>query len=215
MPNRVFLFASILGCWLLSGCGIGEPYVVKSSARELPQAVQLADPRAALLKIAVAPFEDARTQGRCSAMTRSFWGGETAFPVIRGNLGGMVTLMVIDAFKRQKGWDAWLDTPGVTAPDGGADVTLKGEVLQCGVVAESLFGVTTITAGTQMAVYARNKADGSDVRVDLSTTVDDWVFWFEPDDAEAPVGIVLYESLAKLISDTRVENRRLRLRPER
>ena len=62
-------------------------------------------------------------------------------------------------------------------------------------------------------MHARSAADGSAAAI--RQIGEEWELWSEPDDAEAPVGIVLYESLAKLISDTRVENRLLRLRPER
>lgn len=215
MPTCVLLFAFSLGCWLLSGCA-DQPYVIKSAIQELPRPARSVSSAGTGLKVAVAPLEDAQTGRRCSGTRESFWGSETPFPVpvIGSNPGELATLMVIAALKHEKGWNAWLDKPGVTAPEEGPDVILNGEVLECAVVVESLFGVTTITASVEIVIRARNKADGSEVRVDLSTTVGDRVFWFQPEDAEAPLDAAFHDSLAKLISRTKVENQLLRLTSE-
>jgi len=63
-----------------------------------------------------------------------------------------------------------------------------------------------------LAVLARNAADGSTTSMSLEGTSTESVFWFEPKDLQNLVNLTLKESLDKLMADTKVEKRALRLR---
>jgi hypothetical protein len=62
------------------------------------------------------------------------------------------------------------------------------------------------------ALQTQNVADGSTIRMTLNGSGEDDVFWFDPEDAQALVNDVLTDSFGKLVQDTTVENRQLRLK---
>ena len=159
------------------------------------------------LKIAVVPFEDAR-QKRTHLGTRShLWGGESYFNV-PGGLPGEATAQVLADFLKMQGWQVL--KPGTSGDL--ADVVLSGKVLDLAVDAKSGVGSTKITTTTKVSVEVKNSTDGSVVRMTLSGSGADRVFWFEPEDAQTLVNTVLSESFLKLVQDTKIENRMVRLK---
>lgn len=93
-----------------------------------------------------------------------------------------------------------------------ADVVLTGKILALSVDAVSKFMKTEMNAKTKIAVQAQNQADDSTVRMTLNGAGSQNVFWFDPEDAEKLLNDVLAESLEKLTTDTKFENRMLRLK---
>jgi len=71
---------------------------------------------------------------------------------------------------------------------------------------------TKITATTKMAIQAKNTADDSVVRMTLNGEGSQSVFWFEPEDAQSLLNVILTDSLEKLLTTTKVENNVLRLK---
>ncbi len=73
-------------------------------------------------------------------------------------------------------------------------------------------GFTEVTTKTKLALQALNVADGSTIRMTLNGSGADDVFWFDPEDAQALVNDLLTDSFGKLVQDTTVENKQLRLK---
>ena len=94
----------------------------------------------------------------------------------------------------------------------GADVVLTGNILDLSVHAKSRVGFTEISTKTRLAVQALNVADGSTIRMTLNGSGSDDEFWFDTEDVEALMNEVLADSFGKLIQDTTVENKLLRLK---
>ena len=78
--------------------------------------------------------------------------------------------------------------------------------------AQSKFMKTEMAAKTKIAVQAQNTADESNVRMTLNGAGSQNVFWFNPEDAEKLLNDVLAESMEKLTTDTKFENKMLRLK---
>ena len=72
-------------------------------------------------------------------------------------------------------------------------------------------GLADLTVG-EAAEHAQNVADGSTIRMTLNGSGDSDIFWFDPEDAQALVNDVLADSFGKLVQDTTVENKQLRLK---
>lgn len=200
--------------WLLTGCA-GEPEITESGGLEIGGAAPAPAPGEPL-KVAVAPFDDTVIGRRCSGTHRSFWGGRSAFaiPVVGRHPGEVAALMLIDALQDEKGWSTWLDTSGITPPQGGADVLITGEVVQCDAVAQSRLAATRVTATAQIVLHARNAADGSLVRNEMRAVTNRWIVWFEPEETEIPLSAVLRQIVTKFVSGTTVKRRVLRLLSE-
>jgi uncharacterized lipoprotein YajG len=73
-------------------------------------------------------------------------------------------------------------------------------------------GSTEITAKTKLALQATNSADGSVVRMVLNGSGSEEVFWFDPEDVQGVVNGVFSDSFGKLLQDTTVVDRMLRLK---
>lgn len=225
MRNRLALLVFVAGLWPLAGCA-DQPGVIKDikgviqregiylRVRELPHADTMAEAADSKWRVAAEPFKDMRIDRDRLGSHTSFWGTKTSLYVLGMDVGQMATLLVIDALKHQKGWDVWLDRPAVAAPEGGPDVTLSAEVLECEVSAKSLLVSTKIRTSIVIVVHARNAADGSTAVVVIRQVGEDWQLWFDPEDAEAQLNKVLHDSLAQLLSRTVVEKRQLRFTPD-
>ena len=193
-----------VGLMALAGCA-GKGEVVTLDIRVGQPGPEAMAKKADGVSVAVTAFEDARSEKRRLGTRRHLWGGETYFNVPGGKPGDVVPAVVADYLK-QKGWRAEV------AKTGGADVTLTGKVLDLSVDAKSKFFSTEITVKTKMAIQAQNAADGSVIRMTLSGDGSQSVFWFEPEDAQSLVNDMLTDSLEKLVANTKVENKLLRLK---
>jgi uncharacterized lipoprotein YajG len=92
-----------------------------------------------------------------------------------------------------------------------ADVVLTGKLLELSVQAKSRVGLTEMRTKTKVAIQAKNLSDDSIVRMTLNGTGSEDVFWFDREDLEKVVNEVLADSFSKLVQDTTVVNRMLRL----
>jgi uncharacterized lipoprotein YajG len=197
-------------CWLsliaLAGCaGTGEviplqihPIVTGSEG--------VAKPRAAV-RVAVGAVEDVRSHKTGLGVRTHLWGGVSYFDVPGGNVADMVAQALTD-YLTAKGWQVTKRGAG----DNEADVVLTGKILDFSVYAKSRVGFTEITTKTKLALQAQNVADRSTIRMTLSGNGGDDIFWFDPEDAQTLVNDVLTDSFGKLLQDTMVENKQLRLK---
>jgi hypothetical protein len=201
---------TLLMCWLtviaLAGCaGTGEviplqihPIVIGSDG--------VAKQRGAI-RVAVGSVEDGRSHKGGLGVRTHLGGGVSYFDVPGGNPADVVGQALTD-YLTAKGWQ--VTKPG--ADDSGTDVILTGKILDLSVQAKSRIGFTEVTTKTKFAIQAQNVADGSTIRMTLNGNGEEDVFWFDPEDAQALVNEVLTNSFGKLVQDTTVENKLLRLK---
>lgn len=159
------------------------------------------------LRVTVTSFEDARSDKTRLGVRTHLWGGESYFDDPGGKPGDVAA----DALSKYLAHNGWKVVPGGGAA-GESDVILSGKVLDMTVHAKSGVAHTDLTARTNLILQAKNVADGSQVRLTLSSAGSDSVFWFEPEDVQTLVNEVLTDGFAKLIQDTTVQNNALRLR---
>lgn len=201
-----------LGLFSLTGCA-GEETIINLEIRGLPPAVSVVAPQGGRLKVAVVPFTDARAEPGPVGTHRHLGWGEVPFTVLGTELGEEVAFVLIDELKYKKGWDVWLAKPGITAPEGGPDVTINGQVVRFVANARPGFGFTEITVTTELAVQAQSVQDGTEVRLALVGDGSRRLVSFEQEDMEELINAALRESLKTLLEETKVEHRALRLKP--
>lgn len=199
----------LLGAVLLAlaGCA-GKGQVIDLDVQAIPSDTEMPAKRAEAPTIAVVPFEDLRPDKSKLGTRTHLWGGETHFNVSQGKVGDVVAQVTADYLK-EKGWRAKV-MPAAKAADSGG-ITLTGKVQQFSANAKSRFMSTEITVKSVIAVHATNP-DGSTVRMTLNGDGTHGVFWFEPEDVQNLLNDVLKDSLNKLLSDTKMEGGRLRLK---
>jgi uncharacterized lipoprotein YajG len=157
--------------------------------------------------VAVGSIEDGRSHKTGLGIRTHLWGGVSYFDVPGGNSTDTIAQALTDYLTAQ-GWQMTKRGAG----DQKADVVLTGKMLDFSVHAKSRVGFTEITAKTKLALQAQNVADGSTIRMTLNGNGADDVFWFDPEDAQTLVNGVLTDSFSKLVQDTTVENKQLRLK---
>lgn len=189
-----------IGLLVAGGCAANGA-VVNFDLQAVQPSAATASKSSEGLSVAVAAFEDARSEKSRLGVRHHLWGEDTTFNVPGGKTGEIVAKVMTDYLKR-KGWRT----------DGSPDVTLSGKVLDFSVNAQSKFGSTEITVKTKVAIQAVNNADGSIVRMTLNGDGSQKVFWFDPEDAQELASEVLSDSLDKLVMNTKVENKLLRLK---
>lgn len=200
----------LLICWVgliaLAGCaGTGE--VVLLQIHPIVTGSEGAVKQRAALRVALGSIEDGRSYKTGLGVRTHLWGGVSYFDVPGGNPADIVAQALTD-YLTAKGWQVVKRGPG----DAGADVVLTGRILDLSVHAKSQVGFTGVTTKMKLALQAQNVADGSTIRMTLNGSGDDEIFWFDPEDAQALVNDVLTDSFGKLVQDTRIENKQLRLK---
>lgn len=189
----------------LAGCaGTGE--VIPLQIHPLSTGSGSVSKPAAPLRVSVGPIEDGRTYKTGLGVRTHLWGGVSYFDAPGGNPTEVVAQALAD-YVSAKGWQVTK-----RGSSDAADVILTGKILDLSVHAKSRVGFTEISTKTRLAVQARNVADGSMVRMTLNGSGSDDEFWFDTEDVEALVNDVLTDSFGKLVHDTTVENRLLRLK---
>ncbi len=194
-----------IGLVTLVGCaGTGEMiplrlHVVPTGAE---QAVKPADPP----KVAIGEFEDERSVQTGLGVRTHLWGGVSYFDVPGSKPTETVAHLLAD-YLAAKGWNVLKQ--GSTER---ADVVLTGKILELFVHAKSRVGFTEMTTKTKLTIQAKNSPDDSIVRMTLNGAGSENVFWFDPEDLEEVVNEVLTDSFGKLVQDTTVVNRMLRLK---
>lgn len=196
--NLFFAF----GFLVLTGCaGTGEVIPLQVS----PHLDRPAQP-AKDVRVSIGTFEDAREFKTGLGQRTHLWGGVSYFDIKGGEAGDVVAQALRD-YLSSKGWR--IVKPGSGE---GADVTLMGKIHELFVNAKSRVFFTELTAKTKFAMTATNSADGSIVRMTLNGSGSDDEFWFDNEDMEAVLNDVLTESFTKLIQDTKIEHKMLRLK---
>ena len=189
----------------LAGCaGTGE--VIPLQIHPLGTGSGSVSKPAAPLRVAVGPIEDGRAYKTGLGVRTHLWGGVSYFDAPGGNPTEVVAQALSD-YLTAKGWQVTK-----RGSSDAADVILTGKILDLSVHAKSRVGFTEISTKTRLAVQARNVADGSMVRMTLNGSGSDDEFWFDTEDVEELVNDVLTDSFGKLVHDTTVENKLLRLK---
>ncbi|WP_455389566.1 hypothetical protein [Petrachloros mirabilis] len=188
-----------------SGCaGTGE--VIPLQIHSLGTGSESVTKPASSIRVAVGPIEDGRSHKTGLGVRTHLWGGVTYYDAPGGSPTEVVTKALTD-YLNAKGWQ--VTKPGSSEA---ADVVLTGKILDLSVHAKSRVFFTEISTKTRLAIQAQNVADGSAVHITLNGSGSDDEFWFDTEDVEALVNGVLTDSFGKLIQDTTVENRLLRLK---
>lgn len=207
--QTVINIGTLMGLMALAGCA-GKGKVVYLDIQAEPLVAQ-ATQDVHELNVAVVPLEDLRPQKSRLGSRTHLGGGVTHFDVPGGNPGEVIARVIADYLK-QKGWRVWVKSPGGPMPQGGADVTMRGQVQQFSANAKSRFFSTEITVKTKLTIQVLNVADNSHTSMTLDGARTASVFWFEPEDVQKLLNETLKESLAKLTADAKDENRSLRLK---
>lgn len=205
MKRRQMLFICWVSLIALAGCaGTGEviplqihPIVTKSESVSKPTPT---------LRVAVGSVEDGRSYKTGLGIRTHLWGGVSYFDVPGGNPADVVA-QALTEYLTAKGWQVTKQG----AVNNGADVVLTGKILDLSVHAKSRIGFTEVTTKSKLALQAQNVADGSTIRMTLNGSGGDDIFWFDPEDAQTLVNDVLTDSFGKLVQDTKIENKSLRL----
>jgi uncharacterized lipoprotein YajG len=200
----------LLMCWVsliaLAGCaGTGE--VIPLQIHPMVTGPEGVAKQRPAIRVAVGAVEDGRSHKTGLGVRTHLWGGVSYFDVPGGNPADTIAQALTDYLTAQ-GWQVTKRGAG----DQKADVVLTGKMLDFSVHAKSRVGFTEITAKTKLALQAQNVADGSTIRMTLNGSGADDVFWFDPEDAQTLVNGVLTDSFGKLVQDTTVENKQLRLK---
>ena len=200
---------TLLMCWVslvaLAGCaGTGE--VIPLQIHPIVTGSEGVAKQRAAVRVAVGSVEDGRSHKTGLGVRTHLWGGVSYFDVPGGNPADVVAQALTD-YLTAKGWQVTKRGAG----DNGADVVLTGKILDFSVHAKSRVGFTEVTTKTKLALQAQNVADGSTIRMTLNGSGGDDIFWFDPEDAQALVNDVLTDSFGKLVQDTKIENKSLRL----
>ena len=201
---------TLLMCWVsliaLAGCtGTGE--VIPLQIHPIVTGSEGVARQRAAVRVAVGSVEDGRSHKTGLGVRTHLWGGVSYFDVPGDNPADVVAQALAD-YLTAKGWQVTKRGAG----DNEADVVLTGKLLNFSVHAKSRVGFTEVTTKTKLALQAQNVADGSTIRMTLNGSGADDVFWFDPEDAQALVNDVLTDSFGKLVQDTTVENKQLRLK---
>ena len=159
----------------------------------------------------VLPFEDGRAEPNTLGSRKHFWGGQSYFEIPGGQSGDAVAKAVSDYLKA-KGWNVTMAKSADSMAQDRPDVILTGKILALAVDAESKFMKTEMVTKTKIAVQAKNAADDSTVRMTLNGAGSQSVVWFDAQDAEKLLNDVLGESMEKLTTDTKFDNKMLRLK---
>ena len=204
------LFWCIVTSLVLSGCQ-GTGHTVNFDLRALSfhpnraEAVHEDD-----LTIVVEPFQDARSQQHRLGSRTHLWGGITHFNAWNGNIPeGMANLAI--EYLQQRKWRASQRTADQTTIDSASDIALTGTVLSLNANAKSGFGFTDITVDMKVRFDAKNRVDGSSVRMILGANGSDTVVVFDPKDVERLLNLVAKDLYKQLFQDLTVKNKAFRL----
>jgi uncharacterized lipoprotein YajG len=197
-------------CWLsliaLAGCaGTGE--VIPLQIHPIVTGSEGVAKQRAAVRVAVGSVEDGRSHKTGLGVRTHLWGGVSYFDVPGGDPADVVAQALTD-YLTTKGWQVTKRGAG----NDGADAILTGKILEFSVHAKSRVGYTEVTTKTKIALQAQNVADGSTIRMTLNGSGGDDIFWFDSEDAQALVNDVLTDSFGKLVQDTTIENKLLRLK---
>lgn len=200
------LFWCLAGTLVLSGCQ-GSGQTVNFEPRALAsQPARVAAVHENDLTIVVEPFEDARPQRHRLGSRTHMWGGVTHFTAWNGQISeGMADLAI--EYLQERQWRASKSTDETNS-----DVIVKGTILSLNANAKSRPGATDITVDMKVRFEAKNKVDGSTVRMVLGANGSDSVAFFAPKDAERLINLVAKDLYQQLFQDLTVKNKAFQIR---
>ena len=193
-----------VGLITLIGC-VGTGEVIPLQLDVAPSGVQKIVKPNEPLKVVIGEFVDGRKSQTGLGIRTHLWGGVSYFDV-PGNKPADTVARLLTDYLIANGWNVLKE--GSTER---ADVVLTGTMLKLFVHAKSRVGFTEMTTKTKLAIQAKNLSDNSIVRMTLNGAGSEDVFWFDREDLEKVVNEVLAVSFSKLVEDTTVVNRMLRL----
>lgn len=200
--NRLGRAAAVC-LWLVTGCAsTGDPVDISiPSAVSSAAATQGTTKTGPGLKVAVEPFDDARTDRSHLGTRAHFWGSTSHFDLQKGTVGEAIAQHIVQRLNKH-GWQASLaGRDGASSPD----ATISGSIQDLSVTAVSKFGRTELEAKSALLVRVTNHSDESWAQERVFSTGVNKVYWFDPSDAEQLVNEVLQTNIEKFISDTKVE----------
>lgn len=199
--------AAVACLCILAGCATaGERVDVAipgSSTSAAPMASNSAGPR-----VAVKPFDDARSDRMHLGSRSHLWGSTSYFDLPKGTAGEAVAKSLVQQLNR-RGWQASLAGQSGSAQP---DATISGTIQDLSVNAISKFGRTEIAAKNTMMVRVANHSDESTIQERVLGSGSDEVFWFDPEDAQQLINEVLEKNIEKFVADTKVDGKTVRLR---
>ena len=200
------LFWCLAGTLVLSGCQ-GSGQTVNFEPRALAsQPTRVAAVHENDLTIVVEPFEDARPQQHRLGSRTHMWGGVTHFTAWNGQISeGMADLAI--EYLQERQWRASKSTAETNS-----DVILKGTILSLNANSKSRPGATDITVDMKVRFEAKNKVDGSTVRMVLGANGSDSVAFFAPKDIERLINLVAKDLYQQLFQDLTVKNKAFQIR---
>ncbi|MFA9562040.1 MAG: hypothetical protein ACERKU_06870 [Nitrospirota bacterium] len=200
------LFWCLASTLVLSGCQ-GSGQTVNFEPRALAsQPTRVAAVHENDLTIVVEPFEDARPQQHRLGSRTHMWGGVTHFTAWNGQISeGMADLAI--EYLQERQWRASKSTAETNS-----DVILKGTILSLNTNAKSRPGATDITVDMKVRFEAKNKVDGSTVRMVLGANGSDSVAFFAPKDVERLINLVAKDLYQQLFQDLIVKNKAFQIR---
>lgn len=198
-----------VGAMLSVGCA-GKGEVLTLTLK--PGTEAAAGPEASLkpIRVVVVPFEDARAETRRLGIRTHLWGGVTYFDVPNGHAGMALAQALAESLRRM-GWETLVGDPAKLKLERPPDLTMAGTVREFTAHARGRFGSTVITSTLKADVRAANTADGSTVRMLLSSARSRTVFWFEPEDVEQLVSATVFEGVETMMAGTKVDRGILRV----
>ncbi len=204
MKQIIVPFIGCIGLMIIVGCA-GTGAVIPIHLRATPAAGEKA---ATPLRVAIGAIEDGRQHQTGLGVRTHLWGGVSYFDV-PGSKPADAVAHALTEYLTAKGWQ--VVKPGTSE---GADVAIVGKLQEFIVHAKSRVGFTEVTVKTKLALQATNSAEGSGLRMVLNGSGSEDVFWFDPEDAQGVVNGVFSDSFSKLLQETTVVNRMLRLKEQ-
>lgn len=195
------MLLSLIGC-----AGKGERIDIPIPGKHT--GARVSGPSPGTMRVAVLPFEDKRENRAHLGKRYHLWGGTSFFDLPTGNVSDATAQALVDFLNRQR-WQAILARE---AGQDGADVTIRGTIQDLSIDAVSHVMQTELSAKNTLLLQISNRSDGSEVRERLLGTADDWVFWFEPEDAQAMTTELFEKNFQRFLGDIRVEGQTVRLR---
>ena len=206
-------FWCLVGLLLFSGCQ-GTGNTVNFDPRALSTPSRTTSVHHEDLTILVEPFQDARPQQQRLGARTHLWGGVTNFNAWNGNVSEGMANLAVDYLTQQQ-WQASRATSDLSGDTSPTDVTLTGTVLSLNANAKSGFGFTDIMVDMKVRFEAKNRVDGSTVRMVLGANGSDTVAIFDPKDVDRLLNLVAKDLYHQLFQDLIVKDKAFHLQPGR
>lgn len=150
--------------------------------------------------VAVAPFEDRRPDTSRLGTAVSLLRGRIPVKELCGSLGEQAALAITDYLQRRSGWQAWIDKPGVSLPQGDPPLRISGQILDWVVEARSWLVATRITARIMLSIEARDGTDDAPVRMVIQEREGRWTIPADQPAIEDVMTSTLHKVLDRMLA---------------